>query len=95
METKTKREVSPELLKVLSDAKAISEEWVTNLRLEHVLQKFPVDISMESMGAVIRAMVEDVYREGSGELVESKETTKAIGTKTVQLFKQKLQNKLK
>lgn len=95
METKTKREVSPELLKVLSDAKQIAEEWVTNLRLEHVLQKFPADVNMESMGAVIRAMVEDVYREGSGELVESKETTKAIGTKTVQLFKQKLQNKLK
>ena len=40
-------------------------------------------------------MIEDVYREGSDELVESKETTKAIGTKTVQLFKQKLQNNLK
>ena len=63
--------------------------------MEHVLQKFPADVSMEAMGDIIKAMIEDVYREGSDELVESKETTKAIGTKTVQLFKQKLQNNLK
>jgi hypothetical protein len=95
METKTKREISPEQLKVLEDAKAIAEEWVTNLRLEHVLQKFPADVNMESMGDVIKAMIEDVYREGREEIVESKEASKAIGQKTVQLFKQKLQSKLK
>jgi len=94
METKTKREISPEALKVLEDAKAIAEEWVTNLRLEHVLQKFPTDVNMESMGEVIKAMVEDVYREGREEIIESKEASKAIGNKTVQLFKQKLNNKL-
>jgi hypothetical protein len=95
METKTKREVSEEQLKVLSDAKEIAEEWVTNLRLEHVLQRFPADVSMESMGEVIKAMVEDVYREGKGEIVESKEVNKAIGQKAVQLFKQKLNSTLK
>jgi hypothetical protein len=95
METKTKREVSEEQLKVLSDAKEVADEWVTNLRLEHVLQKFPADTSMESMGDVIKAMIEDVYREGHGEIVESKEVAKAIGGKAVQLFKQKLQSTLK
>jgi len=95
METKSKREVSEEQLKVLSDAKEIAEEWVTNLRLEHVLQKFPADVNMESMGEVIKAMVEDVYREGKGEIVESKEENKAVGQKAVQLFKQKLNSTLK
>jgi hypothetical protein len=94
-ETKTKREVSEEQLKVLADAKAIAEEWVTNLRLEHVLQKLPVDIGMEGVPLIIKAMIEDVYREGKDEIVESKEATKAIGNKTVQLFKQKLNNTLK
>ena len=94
-ETKTKREVSDEQLKILSDAKAIADEWVTNMRLEHVLQKFPADTSMEAMGEVIKAMVEDVYREGKGEIVESKEVNKAIGQKAVQLFKQKLNSTLK
>ena len=93
-ETKTKREVTPEQLKVLSDAKEIAEEWVTNLRLEHVLQRFPADVNMEAMGDVIKAMIEDVYREGNDEIVESKEVGKAIGGMTVKLFKQKLQNKL-
>lgn len=95
MENKTKREVNEEQLKVLSDAKEIAEEWVVNLRLEHVLQKFPNDVSMEAMGDIIKAMIEDVYREGKDEIVESKEVSKAIGQKTVQLFKQKLQGKLK
>jgi len=94
-ETKTKREVSPEQLKVLEDAKEIAEEWVTNMRLEHVLQKFPEDVGMENMGDIIKAMIEDVYREGRDEIVESKAVGKAIGGVTVKLFKQKLQNRLK
>ena len=95
METKTKREVSEEELKVLSDAKEIAEEWVTNLRLEHILQKFPADVSMESMGDIIKAMISDVYREGRDEIVESKPLQKEIGKVTVKLFKQKLQNTIK
>jgi hypothetical protein len=95
METKTKREVSPEQLKVLEDAKAIAEEWVVPMRLEHVLQKFPNDVNMESVGEIIKAMVEDVNREAKGEIVGSKEANKAIGAKTVLLFKQKLNSTLK
>jgi hypothetical protein len=94
-ETKTKREVSPEVLKVLEDAKAIAEEWVTPMRLQHVLQRFPADVNMEAMGDVIKAMIEDVYREGKDEIVESKEVGKAIGGVTVKLFKQKLQSTLR
>jgi hypothetical protein len=95
METKTKREVSPEQLKVLSDAKEIAEEWVVSQRMEHVLQKFPKDVNMEFMGDIIKAMIEDVYREGRDEIVESKAVEKAIGIKTVNLFKMKLQNRIK
>ena len=94
-ETKTKREVSPEELKVLSDAKEIAEEWVTNMRLEHVLQKFPEYVGMENMGDIIKAMIEDVNREGKGEIVESKAVNKAIGGKAEQLFKAKLQSRIK
>lgn len=93
-ETKTKREISPEKLQIIEDANAIADEWVTPMRLEHVLQKFPSDVNMESMGDVNKAMVEDVYREGRGEIVESKEANKAISRRTVALFKQKLENKL-
>lgn len=95
METKSKREVSEEQLKVLSEANEVADEWVTNLRLEHVLQKFPADVNMESMGDIIKAMIADVYREGRDEIVESKPVEKAIGKATVKLFKAKLQSKLK
>jgi hypothetical protein len=93
-ETKTPREVSPEQFKVLEDAKAIAEEWVTERRLQHVLDKLPQGINVESTRLVIEAMVEDVYREAKGEIVESKEVTKSIGAKTAALFKQKIKNEM-
>lgn len=93
-ETKTPREVSPEQFKILEDAKAIAEEWVTEMRLKHVLDKLPQGINVESTKLVIEAMVEDVYREAKGEIVESKDVTKFIGSRAAQLFKQKLQNQL-
>jgi hypothetical protein len=89
-EIKTARDVSPERLKVLEDAKEIAEEWVTEQRLNHVLQLFPEDVSIEKTGDIIQAMIEDVYREAKGEIVESKEANRAIGSKTVKLFKSKL-----
>jgi len=90
-ETKTPRQVSPEEFKILEDAKAITEEWVTEMRLQHVLDKLPKDINVESTKLVIDAMVEDVYREAKGEIIESKEVTKCIGSKTAIMFKKKLQ----
>jgi len=93
-ETKTPREVSPEQFKILEDAKAIAEEWVTEMRLKHVLDKLPQGINVESTKLVIEAMVEDVYREAKGEIVESKDVTKFIGSRAAQLFKQKLQSQL-
>lgn len=94
METKSKREVSDEMLQVLADAEDIANEWVTNMRLEHILQKFPADVNMESMGDIVKAMIADVYREGREEVVESRAAEKAIGRMTVRLFKQKLIDKM-
>jgi hypothetical protein len=94
METKTPREVNPEEFKVLEDAKAIAEEWVTEMRLMHVLDKLPQNIGMEETRLVISAMIEDVYREAKGEIVESREVTKAIGSKTAILFKKQFEKSL-
>lgn len=93
-ETKTPRQVSQEEFKILEDAKAITEEWVTEMRLQHVLDKLPKDINIESIKLVIDAMIEDVYSEAKGEIVESKEVTKCIGNKTAIMFKKKLENKI-
>lgn len=82
--------VDPEKLKVLEEATAIADEWVTQHRLEHVLQKLPQDIGMEQTKVVIAAMVEDVTREAAGEIVDSSGARSAIGKKTAQMFKQHL-----
>ncbi len=85
-ETATPRVVDSSKLEVLEGAKAIANEWVTFERLNHVLQKIDAkDIS--DTKKVITAMVEDVYREGAGELVESREATTEIGRRTAILFK--------
>ncbi|MEI6435058.1 MAG: RNA ligase family protein [Bacteroidota bacterium] len=93
-ETKTPRAVNPGNLKILEDARAIAEEWVTEMRLKHVLDKLPQGINVESIKLVIDAMVKDVYREANGEIVESREVIKYIGSKTAVMFKKKLQNEL-
>lgn len=91
-ETKTPREVNPEEFKILEDAKAIAEEWVTEMRLHHVLDKLPKGIKAESTRLVIQSMIEDVYREAKGEIIESKEVIKCISSKTAIMFKNKLKN---
>lgn len=89
METKTPREVNPDKVKVLTDAKAVADEWVTDMRLTHVLDKLP-GVGVERTCDVIRAMLEDVKREGEGEIVWTSETNKSIGRATADMFKRRL-----
>jgi hypothetical protein len=89
-ETASPRVVSDEELKVLEDAKSIAEEWVTLMRLEHVLQKLPQDIDLSYTPKVIRAMYEDIIREAKDEIVISKSVEKAISNKAKELFYKKI-----
>jgi hypothetical protein len=88
-ETATARKVDdPAKLQVLQEAEAIALEWVTETRLDHVLDKLP-GATITDTGKVIAAMVEDVTREGAGEIIDSKEARKAIGARAAKLFKQR------
>ncbi|HHT9136526.1 MAG: RNA ligase family protein [Dehalococcoidales bacterium] len=91
-ETKTKREITQESLKVLTEAAEIATEWVTSMRLNHVLDKFP-KANIERTGEIIKAMIADIQKESVGEVVLSKEALKEIGKKTALYFKQYLKNK--
>lgn len=99
-ETQEKRhvEVDPERLKVLADAEAIAIEWVTAMRMQHVLDKLPHGddnpLTPERTPEVIEAMREDVYREGRGEFVDSPEVKKAVGKRTATLFIKHLKSSL-
>ena len=85
--------VDPAKLKVLADADAIAQEWVTSMRLTHVLDKLHGP-GIEKTKDVIVAMIEDVLREAAGEIVESREAKRAIGTRTAMMFKDRLRSKL-
>lgn len=87
--------VDPAKLIVLSEAAAIAEEWVTEMRLNHVLDKIQPSNSIEETRRVISAMTEDVLREAAGEIVDSKEARQAIGKKTAQLFHARIANAMR
>ena len=90
-ETATPRKVvDPAALEVLTRATTIADEWVTEMRLMHVLGRLGPDVGIERTGDVIRAMVEDVEREGSGEIVVSRDARAAIGKRTAEMFKRRL-----
>lgn len=92
-ETKTPRVVDPNQQRIYEEAEEIACEYVTDMRLIHVLDKLPKDINIESIPVVIKAMVDDIYREAH-DIVQSKEATKAIGKHTVQAFKRYLNKKV-
>lgn len=92
-ETKTSRDLDPAKLQVLTEANAIADEWVTVMRLKHVLDKMPGH-AIEKMPDIIKNMVEDVVREGSKEIVDNETVRKAIGKKTAIMYKQLLQEAL-
>lgn len=86
-ETATKREVDPSQRQVLSDAQAVAIEYVTEMRLNHVLDKLGNPNDIAKTGDVVKAMIEDVTREASGEIVDNKVVRSAIGTRAAKLFK--------
>ena len=91
METASKREVSPDKLQVLKDAEAIANEWVTDMRLRHVvdaLHLYPVQI--EHTGKVIKATLDDVRREGEGEIAWTKEAERAVCAAAAKLYKKSI-----
>jgi hypothetical protein len=94
-ETKTPRKVvDPAQLEVLTAATRIADEWVTATRLSHVLDKVG-HCGIERTQDVIAAMVEDVMREGAGELVDSREARQAIGRKAAEMFHARLKAALR
>ena len=95
-ERATKVELDPTKRDLMTNADAIAIEWVTPMRLEHVIDTIISNrdsktMDMSDTQSVIVAMVEDITREAAGEIVDSSHVRKAISRRAVQLFKQFLQ----
>ena len=83
----------PAKLEVLAAAQAIADEWVTEMRMDHVLDKLTAT-GIEHTPIVIQAMIEDVEREAAGEIVPSKDARRAIGRAAADMYKRRITAKL-
>jgi hypothetical protein len=90
-ETKTPRVVSDEELRVLVQVKEIAEEWVTENRFDNILGHIEKHLEIQDIPKMIDLMIEDVLREGEGELVKSRALVKAISRKTALMVKKRVQ----
>lgn len=84
-ETKTERKVG-DVLPLITDAESIADEFVTEKRLEHILQKLPGH-SLKQMNEIIQAMVMDIRLECKGEWNDTPTSRSAIGKQTAVLYK--------
>ena len=95
-ETATPREVSADKAQLLQNAQVIAAEWVTPMRLNHVIDgliasnKLNQDYGIQATGIVTKAMIQDVVTEGQGEIELSHEALKAIGSASARIFKEHL-----
>lgn len=77
---------------VLMDAEQIAFEFVVPMRLVHVLDALsPKAESIRDTHRVLVAMLEDVKREGEGEITWNAQVEKAIGRRTFAIFHEHLQ----
>lgn len=92
-ERETKTDFQPgDKVAVYEAAQAIAQEWVTEERLNHVIQKVCLDQapSVKHFQSIVNGMVDDVITEGGQMLVDTPEARKAIGAKAAKLFKTRL-----
>lgn len=94
-ETKSVRTVDPEKATAMHDAQRIADEWVTDMRLAHVIDKLDAKLgpsrTMAHTPEVIRAMIEDVRIEAGDEIVWSKDAERAVGSRAAKLWKELVQ----
>lgn len=93
-ETATPRVVTEKSIEIVNAEKA-ANEFATAMRLEHVLDKLPGHDITQLGKVIIPAMVEDILREGAGEVIDCPALRKEIARKTGQLYKARLTAALK
>ena len=67
--------ISEESLKIHEEAQSAVNEFVTEMRLSHILGKL-TECNIEDTGMIIKFMIEDVFREAKGEIIENTEIKK-------------------
>jgi len=94
-----KVELDPAKREMLAAADAIAAEWVTPMRLEHVIDQLlsardDKVLDVRDTGELIRLMISDVEREAAEEALWSKAASRACGKATARLLKRRLSSDL-
>ncbi len=87
-ETRTPRRIGDPKQKL--EGEKASLEWVTGMRMRHVVDKiFAVEkeLGPKQTGTVIKAMLEDIEREGGGEVIMNKATRRAVSGAAAKLYR--------
>lgn len=92
-ETASKREtiVDPVKLAIMAEAEAVASEWVTPMRLSHIVDKMhPAPAGMEDTPRVIKAMQDDIRVEAGSEIDwrMEKDILARIAKNTAKLWKE-------
>ena len=87
-ETATPRKVGDPKQKL--EGEKASLEWVTDMRMRHVVDKMFAEVGKlgpEQTGTVIKAMLDDIEKEGGGEVIMNKATRRAVSKSAAQLYR--------
>lgn len=71
----------------IKESEEIANDWVTEMRLNHVADSIQKEVCVENIKFFIPGMIEDVKRESEGEVEWSKSIEKSIGQKTAIMIK--------
>jgi RNA ligase len=90
-ERKSKKDTDPTKQAETDTAEKVAEEWVVLERVRHVADRMRGalnrDLDMPDIRDFIAAMVEDVIREGEGEVEDTKPNRRAIGNLAALMYK--------
>jgi len=89
-----KNMVNLDQLEKIKNAQTIADDWVTEIRLQHVADTIQKVIDIENIKYFIPAMIEDIKRESEGEVEWSKTVEKSIGQETAKIIKRLQKNSL-
>jgi hypothetical protein len=91
-ETKRVYALGEEVVKQQGNVEEIAKNWVTGMRLEHMLQKIKRDGVKETYTSVINYMLEDVKKESTDEVDISPALEKAVKKLVSKLYNRKLKS---
>lgn len=92
-------DIDPSKRVLMESADAIATEWVTPMRLTHVIDRLISERENKTPDItdtrqIIELMTEDVMREAEGEIIDAQPVRRAIGGRAAKMFKALLQSQL-